>query len=95
MIKLHDKLGLVKEPITRITERGQISLPALIRKAMKLRPGQRVRWQQISERECRLIVEPVEAVPGPKAMLGYRKKRHKGKGVETTDAWMKELREGE
>jgi AbrB family looped-hinge helix DNA binding protein len=36
-----------------LTERGQISIPASLRKSMKLRPGQSFHWQRISDREMR------------------------------------------
>ena len=40
-----------------LTERGQISVPAALRKKMRLKPGQRLRWESISEREARVVVE--------------------------------------
>ena len=75
------------------TERGQISLPASLRKAMRLRPGQKVRWKYLSASEARLVVEPPKtAVPGPLAMLGYARKM---RVPRRTADWMKELRAGD
>ena len=34
-----------------VTERGQISIPASLRKAMNLKPGQRLKFEAISNRE--------------------------------------------
>lgn len=80
-------------PISTLTERGQISLPAALRKKMRLKPGQRLRWEHISDREARVVVEA--AVPaGPKAALGYARKLRAGKPRRTAD-WMQELRDGE
>lgn len=76
-----------------LTERGQVSVPASLRKAMKLRPGQRFRWERISDREFRVVVE-ADSPAGPLAVLGYAKKIRKGPLRRTSD-WMRELREGE
>lgn len=60
---------------------------------MGLQPGQRLRWQQVSETECRLVLDEGGASPGPLAVLGYaRRLRAKPR---TTKAWLNELRRGE
>lgn len=60
---------------------------------MNLRPGQRLRWQRISEREVRISVE-AQPAPGPLAALGYARKLRKGPARRTA-SWMRELRAGE
>ena len=83
----------MRDQMTTLTERGQVSLPAALRKAMHLRPGQKVRWKLLSESEARLVVESDRAeVPGPLAVLGYAKTF---RGPRRTADWMKELRSGE
>ena len=77
-----------------LTERGQISVPSKLRKNMKLRPGARFRWEQISSREFRVYVD-AEKPSGPLTMLGYARKLRKGKQPKTTSEWMREIREGE
>lgn len=76
-----------------LTQRGQISVPASIRKDLGLRPGQRLRWEKISNGECRVIVEGKKA-KGPLSALGFGPKLRGGKG-KRTEQWMRELREGE
>lgn len=76
-----------------LTERGQISVPASLRKSMKLQPGQKFRWQRISEREMRVSLETPEA-KGPLSVLGYAQKLRNGPVRHTAD-WMRELRAGE
>lgn len=76
-----------------LTERGQVSVPARLRKAMKLRPGQRFRWERVSDREMRVSIEP-EAVSGPMTVLGYARKLRPGP-ARRTSAWMRELRAGD
>ena len=76
-----------------LTERGQISIPASLRKAMNLTPGQRLKFAAVSDREFRVIAE-TPAIPGPVAMLGYARKLRTGPG-RRTDEWMRELREGD
>jgi bifunctional DNA-binding transcriptional regulator/antitoxin component of YhaV-PrlF toxin-antitoxin module len=76
-----------------LTERGQISVPASLRKAMKLRPGQRLSFVPISDHEFRVLAEDPTPL-GPMAMLGYARRLREGPARRTRD-WMKELREGE
>ena len=76
-----------------LTERGQISVPASLRKSMKLQPGQRLRWQRISDREMRVSVE-TPPVHGPLGVLGYARKL-RGGAARRTASWMRELRAGE
>ena len=79
---------------TTITERGQISIPAQLRRAMRLVPGQTVVWEKVSATECRLIVEPRSVVkPNPLAALNFAKK-HGLPQRRSAEALM-ELREGE
>lgn len=79
---------------TTITERGQVSIPAELRREMQLVPGQTLIWQRVSATECRVLVPAkTKVTPDPVAALGFAKKH----GLETmpTDEWMKMLREGE
>ena len=76
-----------------LTERGQISIPSSLRKAMNLRPGQRLKFTRVSEHEFRVKTQN-EAPPGPTAMLGYDRRLREGTARRTSD-WMRELREGE
>ncbi|HQY04985.1 MAG TPA: sporulation regulator [Lacunisphaera sp.] len=74
-----------------LTERGQISVPAALRKAMKLRSGQSFKWVRISDREFRVVVEAGKP-PGPLSVLGYARKK---RPLRRTGSWMQELRAGE
>jgi AbrB family looped-hinge helix DNA binding protein len=76
-----------------LTERGQISIPAALRKAMNLLPGQRLKFEPVSGHEFRVHTEN-ETPPGPRAMLGYARKLRHGPARRTSE-WMQELREGE
>ena len=76
-----------------LTERGQISVPAALRKAMNLRPGQRLKFAAVSAHEFRVFTEN-DAPAGPVAMLGYARQLRAGAARRTSE-WMKELRAGE
>jgi AbrB family looped-hinge helix DNA binding protein len=77
-----------------ITERGQISIPAQIRREMHLEPGQVVVFERISATECRFIIEPRPVLkPDPLAAIGFAQ-RH-GLPVMSTKKWMSLLRAGE
>lgn len=82
----------MKTLVTRVTERGQVSIPATIRKRLNLVSGKRVVWETVSPRECRMKVMPEAHAPGAVAMLGYAAKFRR---VRRTRAWMKDLRMGE
>ncbi len=69
-----------------------MSVPAAIRKAMGMRVGQKLRWEKVSNGECRVIVEQ-ERPQGAMTVLGYGAKLRDGKTRRTSD-WMRELREG-
>lgn len=76
-----------------LTERGQISVPASLRKAMNLKPGQRLKFAAVSEHEFRVLTQ-TDTPPGPMAALGYARKLRSGPARRTSD-WMRELRAGE
>ncbi|MGV3532500.1 MAG: AbrB/MazE/SpoVT family DNA-binding domain-containing protein [Chthoniobacteraceae bacterium] len=79
---------------TKVTERGQISIPAELRREMHLSPGRTILWEKVSDTECRLMIEPTRKVkPDPFAAIGFAQ-RH-GLPQHTTEEWMKILREGE
>jgi len=80
--------------VTVVTERGQTSIPAKIRKELNLKPGQKLRWEKVGDNECRVFHDCLEEMPGPIAMLGYARKFNP-QDTRTTDEWMRELREGE
>lgn len=80
-------------PTTALTERGQTSVPVALRRAMGLVPGQRLEWEQVSEREMRVRIadEPIE--PDPFAAIGFSKRFRDWQ--LTTEEWMRLTREGE
>jgi len=81
----------VKTDVTVVTERGQTSIPAHLRKEMGLGKGKRLMWERVSNEEIRIRVRPpVEA--NPAAMLGFARRFRK---TRRTAAWMSELRAGE
>jgi bifunctional DNA-binding transcriptional regulator/antitoxin component of YhaV-PrlF toxin-antitoxin module len=76
-----------------LTERGQISVPAALRKAMRLRPGQRLQFAPISDHEFRVFTRN-DAPAGPMAVLGYARRLGNAPARRTSE-WMRELRDGE
>lgn len=77
---------------TMVTERGQVSIPATVRKRLRLTSGQRVTWEPVSDHECRMLVVSGVHVPGAAAMLGYAAKFRQ---VRRTSEWLADLRQGE
>lgn len=83
----------MKTEVTVVTERGQVSIPAAIRKRMGLAAGRRVCWEVLSDRACRVTaVATARQHVGATAMLGFAKTFRKAR---TTAAWMRQLRSGE
>jgi len=79
---------------TVVTERGQVSIPALIRKELGLKTGQPLVWEKISDRECLVKVPRRKKPAGAMAMLGFAA-RFRGEKGRRTARVMTELREGE
>ena len=78
---------------TIVTDRGQVSVPARLRKTMGLHPGLKLHWEQVSERQI-LVSLPEEKPAGPLAVLGYARRIRESPPRPTVD-WLRELREGE
>jgi AbrB family looped-hinge helix DNA binding protein len=82
----------MKTLVTTVTERGQVSIPAPVRRRMKLAPGRRLLWEQLSPTECRVRVSDDARPAGAVAMLGYAARFRKRR---PTSAWIAEIRGGE
>ena len=82
----------MKTMATTVTERGQVSIPATVRKRLNLTPGQRVTWEPISDHECRMKVAPESPILGAKAIFFYSSNFLR---VRRTSEWMDEIRQGE
>ncbi len=78
--------------ISVVTERGQASIPAQLRKELGLSQGQRLLWEKTGEREIRVTVLPDAKPVGALAMLGFARTF---RPTRTTAEWIAELREGE
>ena len=77
-----------------ITERGQVSIPAQLRREMHLEAGQTVVWEKVSATECRLLILSSEPnSPDPIAALNFA--RHHGLEEGSSDDYLRNLRAGE
>jgi len=79
---------------TVVTERGQVSIPAPIRKELGLKTGQPLVWEKISDRECLVKIARKKKPMGAMAMLGFAA-RFRGEKGRRTASVMAELREAE
>lgn len=86
---------VVNDKITVLTERGQVSVPASIRREIRLKAGESLRWERLSDTEMRVVVERPIPPEGAYAALGYARRWIPAGTVGRTDEIMKELREGE
>jgi AbrB family looped-hinge helix DNA binding protein len=82
----------VPSKVSVITERGQVSIPAQLRKELALAKGQRLLWEKTGEHEIRVTVLLEPEPRGAIAMLGFAKRF---RPARRTQDWMTELREGE
>ena len=78
--------------ISIVTERGQVSIPANLRKELALSKGHRLLWEKVGDREIRVTVLPEPEARGAVAMLGFAKRF---RSPRRTQDWLTELREGE
>ena len=79
--------------ITVVTDRGQTSIPATLRRELSLSKGQRLLWEKTGERELRVLVLGEDQPRGARAMLGFARRFRPQ--PRTTEDWMSELRAGE
>ena len=79
--------------VCTLTERGQISMPASLRRKMHLKAGQKLRWEPVSETEVRVVVE-TDTVVDPLKALGFGRTVRED-GPRRTSEWMDEIRDGE
>jgi AbrB family looped-hinge helix DNA binding protein len=82
-----------KSDVTVVTDRGQVSIPADLRRELGLVPGRRLRWERITGAEVRIVVLAEEKPAGAQAMRGFARRFRPE--ARRTDDWMRELREGE
>ena len=82
----------MKTMITTVTERGQISIPAAVRRILGVSSGERLVWTPAGEHECRVRRLTNTPVKGAMAMRGFAKSFRE---VRRTDDWLREMREGE
>ena len=69
-------------------------MPAKLRRSANLKPGQKLRWEQVSETEFRVTIPPDRDAAGPLAALGWARQFHTDE-PRPTDEIMLDLREGE
>jgi len=91
MIGSHDIFLWVSQ-LSTLTKRGQVSIPAALRRQLQLKPGQHLRWEVVSGTEVRMVVEAAQ--PDPLLALGFGPKTRKTARRRTAD-WMQELRAAE
>lgn len=80
---------------TKITERGQISIPASLRESLGLRAGAAVSWRLADDGRGLLgipVALPAARVRSARDVVGWGRKYH---APRRTAEWMAELREGE
>ncbi len=86
----------MKPVMTTLTERGQVSMPASLRKELRLKPGQPLMWEKVSDDECRVKVLRAREAGSAQSMRGFMKRFQTDPSLpKTTAGWMKLLREGE
>ncbi len=84
----------MKPKICTLTERGQVSVPSALRRAMGLKAGVKLQWEQVSDSECRVSVRRRRKPLGPVAVLGAARRGWRG-SPKTTEEWLALLRAGE
>lgn len=79
---------------TRVTERGQTSIPSVIRREAQLKKGHGLQWEMVSNREFRVWVIAAEEKKNIRQALGYAKKNSQFKKMNS-DQVLKYLRSAE
>ena len=82
--------------ITVLTERGQVSVPAEIRRALGLKPGRKLIWEKVSQNECRIRTQSVaEIQPDPVRAIGFGRRAFPDLPFASTQDYLRTIREGE
>lgn len=76
-----------------VTERGQVSIPADLRRALRLDTGRRLLWEQVAKDEMRVRLMKEGPPAGALSVLGFAR-RFRSR-ARTTKDWMKKLRAAE
>jgi len=92
---IHDMISPMKTVLTTLTKRGQVSMPASLRKQLHLKPGQPLMWEKVSDDECRVRIVRRGEAGAAMSMRGFMKRFHAAGLPKKTAGWMKLLREGE
>lgn len=79
--------------VSVVTERGQVSIPAALRRALDLLPGRKLLWEPLPDGELRVRAIGDRPPAGPAAVLGFARRLRPR--PRSTKSWMAELREGE
>ncbi|HEX7199158.1 MAG TPA: AbrB/MazE/SpoVT family DNA-binding domain-containing protein [Dongiaceae bacterium] len=75
--------------ISVVTERGQVSIPAELRRELDLERGRRLLWEKTADSELRVTVLPEHEPQGCLRMLGFARQF---RATRPTAEWMAELR---
>lgn len=94
MMVVHDRLSCMPKSsdVSVVTERGQVSIPAHLRKELGIETGQRLLWEKTGDHEIRIVLLQEAEPRGAAAMLGFARRF---RSTRKTQDWMEELREGE
>jgi bifunctional DNA-binding transcriptional regulator/antitoxin component of YhaV-PrlF toxin-antitoxin module len=81
----------VKTEVSVVTERGQTSIPAHLRRDLSLAKGRRLAWERVADDELRVKILP-EPAGNPEALRGFARRFRRPR---RSAHWMAELRAGE
>lgn len=82
----------MKTMVTTVMTRGQVAVPAAVRRSLHLEPGTRLLWETAGDSACRITVQRPVAAESAADLLGYARTFRR---TRRTAEWMAELRAGE
>jgi AbrB family looped-hinge helix DNA binding protein len=86
----------MKRILSKLTKHGRVSVPASLRKQLRMKPGDTLLWENVSENECRLRVVLHRETGTVGSMRGFMKRFQTDSNLPATTAgWMNLLRHGE
>ena len=75
-----------KTMITKVSDRGQVSVPADVRAALAIGPGVSIKWELQNDGSARVTTMKTGAEGGAKGLLGFAKRYRE---TRRTDEWFK------
>ena len=75
-----------KTMVTKVSDRGQVSVPADVRAALGITPGVSIQWELVDDNSARVTAMVAHKNQGAQSLIGFAKRFRK---LRRSDEWFK------